>query len=94
MRAIEKRFTSPLAINSGQSHAGTRLGKGGQWQAGVNCSRFARRAHRLDRSICAETRCSRSSGTLTQKTTLRVFDAGSATSPPAVDTNIELSPVR
>jgi hypothetical protein len=63
-------------------------------QTGVDCRRHTRRAHRLHRPIRTETRCSRPGSTLTQKTTFRIFDAGSATSSTAIDTNMKLSVIR
>src|SRR5882672_703991 len=94
MWEAQKRFTGPFTINSSQSHAGARVCKGGRQQTGGACRRHARCAHRLHRSIRADTRCGRPRGTLTQNTTLRIFDAGSATSSTAIDTNIKLSVIR
>jgi hypothetical protein len=94
MWEAQKRFTGPLPINASQSHAGIRLCKRGRRQTGVDRRRHTRRAHRLHRPIRADTRCSRPGGTPTQKTTSRIFDAGSATSSTAIDTNIKLSVIR
>jgi hypothetical protein len=94
MWEVQKRFTGPSTINSSQSHAGARVCKGGRQQTGVACRRHTRCAHRLHRPIRADTRCSRPGGALTQKTTFRIFDAGSATSSTAIDTNIKLSVIR
>ena len=48
----QKRFTGPLTINSGQSHAGARVvARAAGGRPGVDCCRHARRAHRLHRSI-------------------------------------------
>jgi hypothetical protein len=94
MWEAHQRFTGPFTINSSQSHAGDRVCKGGRQQTGVDCCRHTRRAHRLHRPIRTDTRCSRPGSTLTQKTTFRIFDAGSATSSTAIDTNIKLSVIR
>jgi hypothetical protein len=94
MWKAQKRFTGPFTINSGKAHAGTRLCKGGRRQTGVDSRRHTCRAHRLHRSIRADTRCSRPSATLTQKTTFRIFDAGSAAGSTAIYTNIKLSVIR
>jgi hypothetical protein len=94
MWEAQKRFTGPFTVNSSQSHAGARLCKGGRQQTGVDCRRHTRRAHRLHRPIRADSRCSRPSVTLTQKTTFRIFDASSAAGSAAIDTNIKLSVIR
>jgi len=94
MWEAQKRFTGPFTINSSQSHAGARVCKGGRQQTGVACRRHTRCAHRLHRPIRADTRCSRPGGALTQKTTFRIFDAGSATSSTAIDTNIKPGVIR
>jgi hypothetical protein len=94
MWEAQKCFSGPFTIKSSQSHAGARVCKGGRRQTCVGCRRHTRRAHRLHRPIRANTRCSRPGSTLTQKTTFRIFDAGSATSATAIDTNIKLSVIR
>jgi hypothetical protein len=94
MWEAQKRFTGPFPIISSQSHAGARLCKGGRQQTGVDWRRHSRRAHRLHRPISADSRCGRPSVTLTQKTTFRIFDASSAASSAAIDTNIKLSVIR
>jgi hypothetical protein len=94
MWEAQKRFTGPLAINSSQPNASARVRKGGRLQTGVDCRRYTRRAHCLHRPIRADTRCSRPGGTLTQQATFRIFDAGSATGSPAIDTDIKPRVIR
>jgi hypothetical protein len=90
----QKRFTGPFTINSSQSHPSARMCKGRRQQTGVGYRRHTSCAHRLHRSIRPYTRCSSPRGTLAQETTFRIFDAGSATSSTAIDTNIKLSVIR
>jgi hypothetical protein len=94
MWEAQKCFAGPFTINSSQSHPGARKCKGSRRQTGVDCRRHTRRAHRFHRPLRADTRCSRPGGTLTQKTALSIFDAGSTTSSAPVDTNIKLSVIR
>jgi hypothetical protein len=94
MGQAQKRFTGPFTIDSSQSHAGARVCKGGRRQTGVDCRRHARRAHCLHRPVRADARCSRPGGTLAQKTTFRIFDAGPAARATAIDPDIKLSVIR
>jgi hypothetical protein len=65
----------------------------GNKPASIAAAMLAARTACID-LIRADTRCSTPGSTLTQKTTFRIFDAGSATSPTAIDTNIKLSVIR